>query len=143
MFDATFASRHGEPDADPLPAMLAKYTRLWDLATEKRTAGDKIFFALPEEIQRECVMVKFPEVPERIMGKAEFEALIRLQQRMNAAYARADGLDETEEAVWIEENVIEPARAQWRAGMAEIASGARSLGLRGALPRGRRDRAAG
>ena len=69
MFDATFASRHGEPDADPLPAMLAKYTRLWDLATEKRTAGDKIFFALPEEIQRECVMSTAAPSLEGLLGQ--------------------------------------------------------------------------
>ena len=126
--DSVFATRHPETGTDPLPAMFAERLRLYDLATEKRTAGDEILSALPEEIRRRRVMVKFPEEPQCIMGEKVFEVSIRIRQGMNAAYARADGLDEAEEAAWLEENIIEPAQAQWRTGMAEIAAAREASG---------------
>jgi hypothetical protein len=47
----------------------------YGLSTEKKTAGDEILFALPEEIRRGRVSITVEFNPDlsRIMGETEFE----------------------------------------------------------------------
>ena len=110
--DATFASRHGD-DADPLLAMFEERLRLYDLAAEKGTAGDKILSALPEEIQRKWARVEIPQA-WRKAGWYAGEALLNsnieiLRHRLGA------------DPAWFEKNIAQPALAQLRAGLAKIA----------------------
>jgi len=110
--DITFASRHGD-DADPLLAMFEERLRLYDLAAEKGTAGDKILSALPEEIQRKWARVEIPQA-WRKAGWYAGEALLNsnieiLRHRLGA------------DPAWFEENIAQPALAQLRAGLAKIA----------------------
>jgi hypothetical protein len=67
MFDeATFNSRHREDvevavTDDPVPALIAERSRLYLLADETRTAGNKIEAALPEDVRQRKVRISFSD----------------------------------------------------------------------------------